>query len=297
MSNYRLRGASSQFIGSDNMPATDSGNRTMVTSSGLHQLILKIADNILARFCGLIQKGRPGATEGQRITRRTSVHTSFMRHPIDVVYLDRDGVVTKCVPGLMPWRASFSHSSASTQGIGVAGAAHTSELAHGTIAAMDIRPADRLSHPPWDRAPTTAPRTAPARAARGSAMVEFTVVGPLITMIGLSILQYGMLFFAKNQINHASFMAAREGATNHADISAELALLEEFKTSGSNCCVMQEYIVKTPIPVREGFAGPLTSRSNPNDTYSGGAKQWELLLDRSLKWDDFLKLGKTVEIK
>lgn len=47
-------------------------------------------------------------------------------------------------------------------------------------------------------------------------MLEFTVVGPLITLMGLAILQYGLLFFSRNQINHASFMAARAGSVTHA---------------------------------------------------------------------------------
>ena len=51
-------------------------------------------------------------------------------------------------------------------------------------------------------------------------MIEFTIVGPIITLLGLAILQYGMLFFAKNQFNHAAFMAARAGAMAHADLAA-----------------------------------------------------------------------------
>lgn len=51
---------------------------------------------------------------------------------------------------------------------------------------------------------------------RGSAMVEFTVVGPIITLLGLALLQYSLMFFNKNQINHASFMAARAGTMAHA---------------------------------------------------------------------------------
>lgn len=50
-------------------------------------------------------------------------------------------------------------------------------------------------------------------------MVEFVVVGPILTVIGLSLIQYGMLFFAKNQINHGSFMAARAGSFEHASLS------------------------------------------------------------------------------
>jgi TadE-like protein len=62
--------------------------------------------------------------------------------------------------------------------------------------------------------------TSLARGQRGAAMVEFVVVGPLITALGLAILQYSMLFFAKGQINHASFMAARAGSVAHADAAA-----------------------------------------------------------------------------
>ena len=55
---------------------------------------------------------------------------------------------------------------------------------------------------------------------RGSAMIEFIVVAPLLTLLGLGILQYGLLFFAKNQMNHAAFMAARAGSMGHASVEA-----------------------------------------------------------------------------
>ncbi|MDY7573181.1 TadE/TadG family type IV pilus assembly protein [Actimicrobium sp. CCI2.3] len=54
---------------------------------------------------------------------------------------------------------------------------------------------------------------------RGLSMVEFTVIGPLITLLGLAILQYGMVYFARNQMHHAAFMAARAGSMQHADLS------------------------------------------------------------------------------
>ena len=54
------------------------------------------------------------------------------------------------------------------------------------------------------------------RSQRGSAIVEFAVIGPLLTLLGLSLLQYGLLFFHKQQLNQASFIAARAGSTGHA---------------------------------------------------------------------------------
>jgi hypothetical protein len=55
------------------------------------------------------------------------------------------------------------------------------------------------------------------RGQRGSAMIEFAVVGPLLTLLGTTILQYALMFNAKNMVNHAGFMAAREGAVAHAN--------------------------------------------------------------------------------
>lgn len=55
---------------------------------------------------------------------------------------------------------------------------------------------------------------------RGSALVEFTIVGPLITLIGLAVLQYALLFFAKNQYNYGAFMAARAGSMQNASMGA-----------------------------------------------------------------------------
>lgn len=50
-------------------------------------------------------------------------------------------------------------------------------------------------------------------------MVEFVVVGPLITILGMAILQYSLMFFAKTQMNHAAFMAARAGSVAHATLN------------------------------------------------------------------------------
>lgn len=54
----------------------------------------------------------------------------------------------------------------------------------------------------------------------GAAMVEFVIIGPIITTLGLAVLQYSLMFFAKGQINHATFMAARAGSVAHANIDS-----------------------------------------------------------------------------
>lgn len=91
--------------------------------------------------------------------------------------------------------------------------------------------------------------------------------------------------------------------SNLADARKALSLLEEYKNPGSNCCVLQEYTVKSAIPVREGIAGPLTSKWPPYNSYPGGAVQWEMLLGRSVMldetksgWKSFLEPGKKVPL-
>ena len=72
---------------------------------------------------------------GLLLTRCGSVHSAFMRQTIDVIYLDRQGRVLRCVAALRPWRASLCP-----------GAAHVLELAAGSIARYHIAPGDRLLH-------------------------------------------------------------------------------------------------------------------------------------------------------
>jgi uncharacterized membrane protein (UPF0127 family) len=193
------------------MAATPPSVGILFTATGAQPLNLRTATSFLTRFRGLMLSQPLRPAEGMLITHCPSVHSAFMRYPIDVVYLDRRGTVIRCVQHLKPWRASQS-------GFGRRRAAHTLELAAGSIAAFGIVPGNRLDHPCLEQ-PVPVPRP-PLSRQRGSAMVEFTVVGPLIALLGLGALQYGMVFFAKNQVNYASFMAAREGAFAHADLGA-----------------------------------------------------------------------------
>ena len=196
-----------------------------------HALELRVAGSFFSRLCGLMLAPPLGPAQGLLLLDCASVHTGFMRQTIDLVYLDRHGVVTSCAAGVKPWRASQGRRTGAASGAKFGKAAaprHTLELAHGAIARLKIAPGDRLLHPTLVDEKEIAMRLrqvgkkkpAPATARQqGSAMIEFAVVGPIITLLGLATLQYGMLFFAKNQYNHASFMAARAGSTGNATFS------------------------------------------------------------------------------
>jgi uncharacterized membrane protein (UPF0127 family) len=49
--------------------------------------------------------GRDGLDdEALIIAPCNAVHTFFMRFPIDVIFTDREGVITRCVADVRPWR-------------------------------------------------------------------------------------------------------------------------------------------------------------------------------------------------
>jgi uncharacterized membrane protein (UPF0127 family) len=68
---------------------------------------------MMPRMKGLLgRKSRP-PNEGILIRPAPSIHTFFMRFPIDVVFLSRDGEVLKIAEHVSPWRArSCRHSYA-----------------------------------------------------------------------------------------------------------------------------------------------------------------------------------------
>lgn len=64
---------------------------------------LRTARTPLARMRGLMGRtNMPG--DGLVITPADSIHTAFMRMPIDLIFLARDGRVIKLCPAVPPWR-------------------------------------------------------------------------------------------------------------------------------------------------------------------------------------------------
>ena len=64
----------------------------------------RVATSFASRFRGLMGVAQlpPGA--GLLLPRTSSVHTHFMRFPIDVVFLDSEQRIVSVVPALRPWR-------------------------------------------------------------------------------------------------------------------------------------------------------------------------------------------------
>jgi len=72
------------------------------------------ADTLAARTIGFLGRTNIDGDEAMWFERCSGVHTLGMRVPIDVVFLDRDGVVLDVAAAVKPWRFWVGRSGAST---------------------------------------------------------------------------------------------------------------------------------------------------------------------------------------
>ena len=94
----------------------------------------RVASSFLARFRGLMLTASLEPGTGLLFPRTSSVHTHFMRYPIDVVFLDADGRVVSIRPSLRPWRFASAR-----------GARSVLELPPGEAARVGLSEGDVLS--------------------------------------------------------------------------------------------------------------------------------------------------------
>ena len=91
-----------------------------------------MADRPFARMKGLLGRHGLEQDEGLLLRPASSIHTWFMRFPIDAVFLDEGMAVVATRADIAPWRMARAR-----------GAKSVLELARG--AAADLRPGDRLT--------------------------------------------------------------------------------------------------------------------------------------------------------
>jgi uncharacterized protein len=93
----------------------------------------RIAASPSSRLRGLLGRKGLEAGEGLLLRPASSIHTCFMRFPIDAVFVDRDGTVVRITRELRPWRAA-----------GRRGARAVLELAAGECERRGVKQGDRL---------------------------------------------------------------------------------------------------------------------------------------------------------
>ena len=94
---------------------------------------LEIAHTTLERMRGLLGRGvlLPGG--GMMIERCASIHTCFMRFPIDVMFVDSSMMVTQVAEKVRPWRLASA-----------LGSRHAFELPAGALRQAAVCPGDIL---------------------------------------------------------------------------------------------------------------------------------------------------------
>jgi uncharacterized membrane protein (UPF0127 family) len=65
------------------------------------------AHGFLGRFLGLMGRAGLDPDEGLWLEPCGSIHMFFMRFPLDVAFLDREGQVLRLLHGIRPWRAAL----------------------------------------------------------------------------------------------------------------------------------------------------------------------------------------------
>jgi uncharacterized membrane protein (UPF0127 family) len=178
------------------------------------RLIIHHAERLSDRLRGLLGKPPPAPGHALLITPCVSVHTAFMRYPIDIVFLNSRGIILKIVETLRPWRIAACWR-----------ARHTLELAAGEARRLGLMPGEQV-----DLAPATPHASRSPRGERGATLVEFVIAGPLVLFILLVLMQYALLFHARSQLNYATFEAARAGTVANARLAAIRTAFERAMT-------------------------------------------------------------------
>jgi uncharacterized protein len=107
----------------------------------------QVADRLLPRMRGLLGRRSLERGSGMLLTPEPSVHTLFMRFPIDVVFLDKARTIVKIVHDLQPWRAAGARRAVSALEL-PAGAAGAAGLRTGmTLVASPIEKAQASDAP------------------------------------------------------------------------------------------------------------------------------------------------------
>jgi uncharacterized membrane protein (UPF0127 family) len=95
---------------------------------------LEVAFDSATRRRGLLGRENLAAGQALILAPCNAIHTCRMRFPIDVLFVARDGRITKIVDRLGAWRAAASFSAFATI-----------ELGAGSIDTLDVTVGDRLA--------------------------------------------------------------------------------------------------------------------------------------------------------
>ncbi len=95
------------------------------------------ASSFFSRFMGLMGRKSLPAEEGILFPKCNSIHTFFMRMPIDVLFVSDDGKVVEVMEGLAPWRMLLPRK----------GVKHVVELKNSRVKELGLKAGVKLEYP------------------------------------------------------------------------------------------------------------------------------------------------------
>jgi uncharacterized membrane protein (UPF0127 family) len=98
-----------------------------------------VAERPLQRMRGLLGRSSLAAGEGLLLTPAPSIHTAFMRFPIDVVFLNNQLHVLRLVERLAPWRAAWTRRARAVLELSAGAASGCGIQVGDVIAVLDER--------------------------------------------------------------------------------------------------------------------------------------------------------------
>jgi uncharacterized membrane protein (UPF0127 family) len=185
---------------------------------------VEIAATRTTRRRGLLGRDGLEASTAMLLAPCASVHTVGMRFPIDVVFVDRQGVAVKVVRDMKPWRIAMAPSSRAVI-----------EMAAGSLRWGQVMLGDRLYLAPApqpgtaDTAESAEKREGPAEVAQtaerfpqlarrlrettGTSILEAAIITPLLLLLTLSIVDFGAMFYIYLALENGVSQATRFGVT------------------------------------------------------------------------------------
>ena len=171
-----------------------------------------VADRAPRRVRGLLGRKELGANEGMLLRPAWSVHTAFLRFPIDVLFINGEQVVIKKIVNLKPLRTATC-----------LGAREVVELAAGVCDRLGIEAGQRLS---WAPRPLRSTPTAEAENGATSRRPQDPLLTALVASQDERFRSLATFLFVRNGFEVASVVALNDVLERVAETSFDLVVLD-----------------------------------------------------------------------
>jgi uncharacterized membrane protein (UPF0127 family) len=184
----------------------------------------RLADTPIARVKGLLGRRELGDDEGMLLATG-AIHTSFMRFPIDVAFLDRNFVVLRTIGTMKPWRVAWQRRAHAVV-----------ELPSGSLERAGVQPGERMSL--VRHAPTPASE-GPQRRASDDAALRVAVASP-----DSRFLRVAQFLLSRQAFDVATFRDTR--SLMKSPTPSDVVVLDSSTSLATTARVMRELSVVNP---------------------------------------------------